>query len=70
MLVTVARVAQNNVQRKAHIQAYAYLAGALFLGATVMFVSSAKPVQALPSYARQTGQECAACRYGFPELTP
>jgi len=70
MLVTVARVAQNNVQRKAHIQAYAYLAGALFLGATVMFVSSAKPVQALPSYARQTGQECAACRNGFPELTP
>ncbi len=26
--------------------------------------------QALPSYARQTGQECAACHNGFPELTP
>jgi hypothetical protein len=25
---------------------------------------------ALPSYARQTGQECAACHNGFPELTP
>ena len=28
------------------------------------------PAQALPSYARQTGQECAACHNGFPELTP
>ena len=26
--------------------------------------------EALPSYARQTGQECAACHNGFPELTP
>jgi hypothetical protein len=26
--------------------------------------------QALPSYARQTGQQCAACHNGFPELTP
>jgi hypothetical protein len=25
---------------------------------------------ALPSYARQTGQQCAACHNGFPELTP
>jgi hypothetical protein len=29
-----------------------------------------RPVAALPSYARQTGQECAACHNGFPELTP
>jgi hypothetical protein len=26
--------------------------------------------RALPSYARQTGQQCAACHNGFPELTP
>jgi hypothetical protein len=26
--------------------------------------------EALPSFARQTGQECAACHNGFPELTP
>jgi len=26
--------------------------------------------EALPSYARQTGQQCAACHNGFPELTP
>lgn len=30
----------------------------------------ASPSLALPSYARQTGQECAACHNGFPELTP
>ncbi len=27
-------------------------------------------VRALPSFARQTGQQCAACHNGFPELTP
>jgi hypothetical protein len=29
-----------------------------------------RPAEALPSYARQTGQQCAACHNGFPELTP
>jgi hypothetical protein len=29
-----------------------------------------RPAQALPSYARQTGQECAACHNGYPELSP
>lgn len=28
------------------------------------------PARALPSYARQTGQPCAACHTAFPELTP
>src|ERR1051326_1922415 len=28
------------------------------------------PAQALPSYARQTGQTCAMCHTGLPELTP
>ncbi|HYM33246.1 MAG TPA: hypothetical protein VEU47_18245, partial [Candidatus Cybelea sp.] len=37
-------------------------AGTLLLGAS--------PAHALPSYARQTGQQCAACHNGFPELTP
>ncbi len=31
---------------------------------------AAPAAQALPSFARQTGQECAACHNGFPELTP
>src|ERR1700693_317133 len=30
----------------------------------------APPAQALPSYARQTGQTCAMCHTGLPELTP
>src|SRR5437762_13834822 len=28
------------------------------------------PLVALPLYARQTGQRCAACHTAFPELTP
>src|SRR6516165_4299654 len=51
-------------------RAYACLAGALFFGAAVILVVGVRPAQALPSYARQTGQECAACHNGFPELTP
>ncbi|MGA8496737.1 MAG: hypothetical protein WB764_14730 [Xanthobacteraceae bacterium] len=39
--------------------------------ATIMLLGlGARPAQALPSYARQTGQQCAACHNGFPELTP
>jgi hypothetical protein len=41
----------------------------LLIGA-VAIVTNAPSAQALPSYARQTGQECAACHNGFPELTP
>jgi hypothetical protein len=45
------------------------LATALMLG--LLFILAATgPATALPSYARQTGQECAACHNGFPELTP
>jgi hypothetical protein len=28
------------------------------------------PAEALPSFARQTGQPCTTCHAGFPELTP
>jgi hypothetical protein len=35
----------------------------------VLLLSSAM-ANALPLYARQTGQQCAACHNGFPELTP
>jgi len=45
-----------------HIIAVTGAAAALFLG-----IQSAS---ALPLYARQTGQQCAACHNGFPELTP
>jgi len=29
-----------------------------------------KPVSALPSFARQTGQPCSTCHSAFPQLTP
>jgi hypothetical protein len=31
---------------------------------------TASPAGAVPLFARQTGQQCAACHNGFPELTP
>jgi hypothetical protein len=40
------------------------------VGVTVVLVGGAPVARALPSFARQTGQECAACHNGFPELTP
>ncbi len=33
------------------------------------FLTLAAPVQALPTFARQTGMSCAACHTAFPELT-
>jgi hypothetical protein len=35
-----------------------------------LFAGSLQSAQALPSFARQTGQQCVACHNGFPELTP
>ena len=52
------------------VTAYTILAAAAVLAAVALFIAGARPVQALPSYARQTGQQCAACHNGFPELTP
>jgi hypothetical protein len=40
----------------------------LLIGAGIVF--SPRPVSALPSFARQTGQPCAACHSAFPQLTP
>lgn len=36
----------------------------------VALIAEQPAARALPSYARQTGQQCAACHNGFPELTP
>ena len=35
-----------------------------------MLILAPQPAQALPSYARQTGQPCGACHTDFPALTP
>jgi len=36
----------------------------------VISLATARPAAAVPSFARQTGQPCAACHTAFPELTP
>ena len=43
---------------------------ALIVAAVAFLAAAVGPAQALPSYARQTGQPCAACHTAFPELTP
>jgi hypothetical protein len=49
---------------------YTVVAAVPVLAVAAVCILGIRPVQALPSYARQTGQECAACHNGFPELTP
>src|ERR1700758_1880688 len=48
------------------------LAAAMFAAALGGFltIGFAPPAQALPSFARQTGQPCGACHTDFPALTP
>jgi hypothetical protein len=41
----------------------------LGIGGLLVFFSTAK-VQAVPSFARQTGMDCSACHVVWPELTP
>jgi hypothetical protein len=43
------------------------IAALVIATAAVVFSSTAR---AVPLFARQTGQQCAACHNGFPELTP
>ena len=47
---------------RSHLAIAASVVLALFL--------AAPRADALPSFARQTGQQCAACHNGYPELTP
>src|SRR5580700_4018352 len=48
------------------------LAAAMFAAVLGGFLSIgfAPPAQALPSFARQTGQPCGTCHTNFPGLTP
>ncbi len=43
---------------------------AILLSVAGLLLAGAQSAQALPSFARQTGQQCVACHNGFPELTP
>src|SRR5215472_10385540 len=60
----------SNTPSKVNSAAVAVLGAVLLLSAAAVCFVGIRPVQALPSYARQTGQQCAACHNGFPELTP
>ena len=42
----------------------------LAVSAALATLSSVKPAEALPSFARQTGQPCGKCHTDFPGLTP
>jgi hypothetical protein len=42
----------------------------LVLPALLLGAGMAGPAEAVPSFARQTGQECPACHVSWPELTP
>jgi hypothetical protein len=59
-------------QRLENIPIAAVMIGFVLLAALTFAASllGSEAAHALPSYARQTGQECAACHNGFPELTP
>ncbi len=47
--------------------AFAWLAAA---ASAYLILQSIGSANAVPSFARQTGQECVACHVSFPELTP
>ena len=46
------------------------VAPAAFGFSLALYGAAVEPASALPSFARQTGQPCAACHTAFPQLTP
>ncbi len=42
----------------------------IFAALAPLIAGGSRPASAVPAFARQTGQQCAACHNGFPELTP
>ncbi len=49
---------------------FVFAAVAVILTAAFLTIGYAPPAQALPSYARQTGQPCGTCHTDFAGLTP
>src|SRR5476649_616971 len=47
-----------------------FAAVAVVVLAGYLTIGFAPPAQALPSFARQTGQPCGTCHTDFPALTP
>ena len=53
---------------RGHYRLVAAIGSVVFL-ASLLTTSFAPPAQALPSFARQTGQPCGTCHTDFPALT-
>ncbi|CAN3992052.1 hypothetical protein [Methylocystis bryophila] len=63
--------AARSLPRKAFAFGAHRLLGALGAAAVIfVVVGLSAPAEAVPSFARQTGQPCATCHTNFPELTP
>jgi hypothetical protein len=56
--------------RRGFATAVAVALGNSVVVAALAIIASTQPAQALPSFARQTGQPCATCHTDFPALTP
>ena len=54
---------------RGHYRLVGAIGSVVFL-ASLLTTSFAPPAQALPSFARQTGQPCGTCHTDFPALTP
>jgi hypothetical protein len=63
------RPAARTSRRFGRSVATGFCLGALAVPAALVALR-AGPAEALPAYARQTGQPCAMCHTAFPELTP
>ena len=61
------RTVQNRTRAAAGLAAAVAISGFVFGAVTF---GAATPAEALPSYARQTGQPCGTCHTDFPGLTP
>jgi hypothetical protein len=55
---------------RSRVCSFALVMGTFFCAAVATLVASVGPADALPAYARQTGEPCATCHTIFPELTP
>ena len=59
----------SNGAARAIIRAYVSAALAV-VGIAILILANADPAQAVPAFARQTGQPCGACHTAIPELRP
>jgi hypothetical protein len=63
------RLAQHRLQAGA-VSPVLSAAFVFVVAAIATIVSAPRPAQAIPAFARQTGQPCATCHTDFPQLTP